>query len=85
LEDQEPSVDNASRSEFYKVLEYLAMEHKPESPDSEPASLDIVPPSQALGSQEPALENTLDNPDDEAAIQTDAQARPPHEAREDRI
>ena len=85
LEDPKPAVESTTRSEFNKFLEYLAMEHKPESPDSELASLDSSPPSQALGSQEPAVENMLDSPGDDPAIQTDAQAAPPHEAREDRI
>jgi hypothetical protein len=85
LEDPKSAVDSTTRSEFNKFLEYLAMEHKPESPDSKPASLDSAPPSQALGSQEPAVENTLDSPDNEPAIQTDAKAAPPHEAREDRL
>jgi hypothetical protein len=85
LEDPKPAVESTTRSEFNKFLEYLAMEHKPESPDSEPASLDSAPPSQALERQEPAVENTLDSPDNEPAIQTDAQAAPSHEAREDRI
>jgi hypothetical protein len=60
--EEKPAVESTTRSEFNKFLEYLAMEHKPESPDSEPASLDSALPSQALGSQEPAVENTLDSP-----------------------
>jgi hypothetical protein len=82
--EEKPVVDSTTRSEFNKFLEYLAMEHKPESPDSEPASLDIAPPSHPLGSQEPAVENTLDSPDDEPAVQTHATMKP-DEAREDRI
>ena len=54
---QPTNPDNASQSESHGVQE-LAMEHKPESPDSESANLDIATPSQAPGSQEPAVDNT---------------------------
>lgn len=60
--EEKPAVESTTRSEFNKFLEYLAMEHKPESPDSEPAGLDSATPSQALGTQEPAVENKLDSP-----------------------
>jgi hypothetical protein len=60
--EEKPVVESTTRSEFNRFLEYLAMEHKPESPDSEPAGLDSATPSQPLGSQEPAVGNTLDSP-----------------------
>jgi hypothetical protein len=95
LEDQEQTVengcssfqptnpDNVSLSESHKP-QGLAM-HKPEYLDSEQASLDIATLSQAVEIEEPAVEDRLDNSNDEPATKRDSEAATPHEAPKDSI